>query len=200
MKKLVLLCMCAFAAFAADNQVRIEGVFVSDKIAHVQANGVRFTDTIDTKKQGLMVELRTEMLQDRNTTVKVFTNNVQTGTKVLENVPSYASASLVKQDIVKLSPLSVGAKVGYKQLFGPNSNAALLVFEPRARLDMGAATLRFAYEMNNSFDSNRNIKFNAKKVAVDYKLLDMMGLTVGYEDYRGYIKRAIWTGGLVFQF
>lgn len=201
MKKLVLFGLCAMSLFAAENQVRVEGVFMDDKIAHVQANGVRITETVDTKKQNILVEFRTEILQNKTGNVMVFTNNVKTGTQYRNNIPSYASVSLVKEDIISLSILKIGAKFGYKQMFGPNNtNAALTVFEPRARLDMGAITLRAGYEMNNSVQSNKDVKFNAKKVGVDYKITHSVAITAGYEAYRGFLKRNVWVGGMAFQF
>jgi hypothetical protein len=199
MKKLALLLLCVASAFAADQQIRLEGVVMSDKGAFAQTNGIRYTQTVNTGYQGLLTEFRMETLQNKTASVARYNQNVLTGFDLRKNVPSYVSLGVVKPDIIKIQHINLGLRVAAKGQFGPNgTNSALAVLEPRANISMGRLTLKAAYEYNTSM-GNDNIKFNTKKLGVDYRLFKVMGVSAGYEQTKGFLHRNAWVGGLVFQ-
>lgn len=191
MKKLLLFLVCAVGVFAADHTLGVNFVSVDDKAVHVQANGVRVTDTIKLEKPNMTVELAAETLQSK-------TNAVYNVVKY--NVPSYMSVSLVKNDMFTYRGVSLDGRLGFKELFGPNGgNSSLLVFEPGLRYSWDKWTVKGSYETNTSLALGEGVRFNGEKFGVDYKHNDKVTITAGYEIYRGFLKRNNFVGGVRFE-
>ena len=199
MKKIALFLLCVTTAFAADQQIRLEGVVMSDKGSFAQTNGIRYTQTVNTGFQGLLTDFRMEALQSKTASATIWDQGAVVGFKELKNVPTYVSLGLIKPDVVKIQNLNLGLRVAAKGQFGPNgSNAALAVLEPRASYTMGHVTIKAAYEYDTNAGANR-IKFNTKRLGMDVRLYKRMGVSAGYEQTKGFLHRNAWVGGLVFQ-
>jgi hypothetical protein len=139
----------------------------------------------------MQVELRVETVQSKSSNRGL-------------NVPSYASASLVVPDILKFHNFGLGAKLGYKQQFGPQgNNTALIVFHPQVTYKIDRLTLRGGYEFNNPFVSRAGRPqgdFHAETMGADVAITKHVSLGTNYEIYRGYLKRNVWASGLTIAF
>ena len=199
MKKILFFAMLAFQCQALDHQIRLEAVSMKDHQVQSLAKGVRITDTIKLSGDNLAAEIRLESVQSRNYNAPMYWQNVQFFQQ-RQNTPSQASAALLKNNLIKLQDLEIGARGGVRQLFGPDGvNDTGYIFEPRVRYALGAMTLRAGYEISNSLTNDRNTKYNIKKLGVGYNLTPGLAVVTSYELQRGYLHRTVWTFGVAFQ-
>lgn len=197
MKKLLLFCLVTFQALALDHQTRAEFLRMNDHQIQRAIQGIRLTNTFGLVPDQLSAEVRLEAVKNQTVMKPYYWQNVQFVMPV-QNMPSMATVSLIKHNLVRLPGGEITMRGGYRQFFSQVNDPGFLI-EPGFKVSLGALTARAGYEFSNGVRQNSDTKYNVRRMGVDYHLTPALAAVVGYELQRGFLNRTVWSFGFAYQ-